>query len=486
MLEPIDRRGFLIGSTTALSLTFAGRSRRRVACARGPGIDELVERLRDAHADELFDVAARAVADGFDRGGLLAAVFLAGLSDVSPGRIGGPLHCVFMVESVFRLSEAAAADEAWILAFWALDDYRRNRDRARWSLPPAPDPLPGSLASIRAELARGLEEADAKRAERALLGLLRQTDRDACFQALRPWTYGSFEGLGHRPIYAAQAQRCLERMPERHARTALRALVLALAGGDRPEDRRLWNRAEALAHELPPDWSRNREAPAESLVIARELCAADPDSARAGVLAHLRAGLGPRTLWDALRLAAADLLLRRPEPERAFPVHTVTELEALCFAAERAADGEDAGRCLLHAAGWLAAVRAATLDNNGPYRAGPHLEDLIEETAADAAPELLEQGLTERDPASIARALSARPELASDYVAGLRRGLARAGRQDHQHKLAAATVEQAARTEPRWRPFVLAPAVDYPPAWNAATNETHERSLHVLRRVGVL
>ena len=72
-------------------------------------------RFRDTPRGEVFGVAAEAIAAGTNATDFLAAVFLAGVTDVRP-RPHGILHCVMMVESSFQLAERTRDREAWLPA----------------------------------------------------------------------------------------------------------------------------------------------------------------------------------------------------------------------------------------------------------------------------------------------------------------------------------------------------------------------------------
>jgi hypothetical protein len=175
----------------------------------------------------------------------------------------------------------------------------------------------------------------------------------------------------------------------------------------------------------------------------------------------LRTGLGAPTAWDAVLLVGADVFQRRPGRRSAdgrgalLPVHAVTVASALRSSFEAARDDVTKRLLLLQAAAWVARVRDALGQIVGLSMEGPSL------AAASALPTTLDAAVESASPAMALAFLERDVSGSAALVARMRRTLARAGREHHQHKLAAALGEEAVRVAPRLRSRLLAPAVDY-------------------------
>jgi hypothetical protein len=275
------------------------------------------------------------------------------------------------------------------------------------------------------------------------------------FEVVWPLAARCYAFIGHKMIYAAQVERVLRRIGWHHAEPALRSLVLSALV---QRDTRAEAVSRALARTLPAGWTAGHEDPARTAVLLAALRGASPAGAAETVAAAFRDGVGPRTVWDALRLAGAEVFGRRLGRSAAsgraalLPVHAVTVVHAFhhAFRATR----EDGTRALLvlQAAAWLAALRddLAALVGLGE---GPRLE-----TWEGATPD----------------------------ADGLRRALLRTGQEHHQHKYAAALAEDMAATHPRWARRLAATAGEYLADPAAPETEVYRRSRAALRRAGVL
>ena len=495
-IEPLQlsRRAFVLGAAVGTA-GLCRRPRTPPAAPPADALEALAERLRAASPDDAFGIAAAAIRGGAGPEALLGAVFLAGLRDIRP-RPHGILHAVMMVESCFQLAAAAPAArarEAWLPVLWNLDDLKRSQERDRredgdWSLPPRPRVPDLGAAAARAELEAAWDERDVERADRAVLALLPHHGRESLFELLWPRAGSCYAFIGHKLIYAAQIERVLARIGWRYAEPALRSLVMACLVN---EDTGVWERTRELAPRLPAGWERGREEPAQSARLLAELRETPPARAQEVALAAFAEGLGPRTVWDALRLLGSEVFHRRPGRSSAtgrnalLPVHALTVANA-CGHAWRATAIEETRRLIvLQAAGWLTALREDLVDMVDLSLEGPGIEQLGEELAAEEAPADLDELFEEGSPAAARALLDREPGLAADYAEGLRDRLCRRAREHHQHKYAAAALEEARLAHPRRPARVLAPAIDYLARPGDPETELYRRSLEALRAAGV-
>jgi hypothetical protein len=464
-----------------------------VAAAKLPsGLGALAETLRTCARAEAFERAGVAIRAGATPSDILAAVFQAGILDVRPRHVGGKLHCVMVVESAFQLAESTDRQGAWLLALWNLDDLKRSQELDRgegdWVLPARPSVSFATETAARAEFLSAMDAWDEERADRALVGLIPFHQHASLFELLWPLAARSYVNIGHKAIFAAQVERVLSRIGWAGAEPALRSLVYGLLHRPSGTQTEAFDHARELAAELPAKWLAGREDAAESERLLRSLRGTGARQAQDQAAAALRAGLGTGSVWDALRLWASELFLRRlrsrpaEHREALLPVHAVTVVNALGHAWR--SSGNDATRRLvmLQAAGWLALLRddlAAIAGLGSDTRA---IETLA--AAAADAPAASDDALREPT-AAAAYGLLRRTGEASAFRSALAGHLARKADEHHQHKYAAAAFEESRLAHPRWQPQLLACAVPYLPGARDPDTELAQRSLRVLQQAGV-
>ncbi|HKE00575.1 MAG TPA: hypothetical protein VKE69_06165, partial [Planctomycetota bacterium] len=99
-MDDLPRREFLrLVPASAAAFALRGRS--------APDAAELATRFRQVPRAEAFDLASKAIREGVPLETFLGAVLLAGVHDVRPRIVGGKLHSVLVVESMFQLAAAA-------------------------------------------------------------------------------------------------------------------------------------------------------------------------------------------------------------------------------------------------------------------------------------------------------------------------------------------------------------------------------------------
>jgi hypothetical protein len=456
-------------------------------------VKALAERVRRASREGAFDVAVSAIEAGATPATLIGAAFLTGIQEIRPRSVGGKLHAVMMVESAFQLIEKVSPQEAWLAALWTLDDCKRSQDRdvresGDWTLPPRPKVAFSSAAHARRELLAALESWDADRADRALVGLLAFGASAASlgdlFEILRPVAARSYTDIGHKIIFCTQVERALARLGAEHREPALRSLVNGLLYEDRRGRRtEAYDRAQSLVKKFPAEWMRGKESPGESLGLLRRLRGTTSAQAQALVVSAFQAGLGPATVWDGLRLYAAEIFFRRnpSSTRRHAPVHPVTEINAFHYAGRTTRVEETRRLMILQGAGWLPLLREDLIGLHGPMTE----EGIDALGVTQEAPPPVEALFEEPSPAATRARLDLDPAAAGAYRAGLRSFLMTRANQNHQYKFLAAVEEESALIHPRWASRMLAPAVTYLPTARDPETETLRRSLHALERAGL-
>ena len=448
-------------------------------------MDDLIDTLIEVPRERLLATLEPRMRAGLAWRDLQAAVFHAGIREVRPRPVGFKLHCVMVVESLFQIGEAGGERDGWLAALWNADDFKKSQARdvregdwrltalAEVSVSPGTDP-----EGILRELRTALVEGDSERAEHAVLVAARELDARPLFEELWAASLRSFSNLGHKPIFCSHVTRVLERTGDARAEPALRSLVYGLT--DRGSDEHLQEHAASLAAaaELPGDWDAGEPDPDASRELARKLRPASPSAARELVVEALLSGLHPTSVWDGLRLVAADLFARRPG---LLPVHPTTVTSALHFIHSNTRREETRRVALLQATSWLPLFREA-LDLSD--QAGG-IDPLIE--ASDADPEAtldLDEVFEAPEPLRTAAFLRGRG--ATDAFARALRNvlLERGAREHHEPKYAAALLEDARTADPRWHAALLSTSLAYLPTRASATTEFAAESAALLDRLG--
>ncbi len=469
------------------SLLLASKPGWAGAKAGAADLQALAEEIRKKPRAQILDLAAERMRRGVDFETMLGAVFLAGLHEIEPWYVGGKLHAVLMVASIFDLADTATPEEAWLGTLWNLDDFKRSQERdlvgGDWVMPPKPAVSFPDETSARREFLAAMDAWDTERADRALVGLTPFHTRDSLFEIIWPLAVRCYENIGHKIIYAAQVERTLRRMGWRYAEPALRSLVLGLLY-NAPGQTSAFARSRELAASFPEGWRRGKEDPQKSLSLLGQIRPANAEEAQRLVIAALKEGLGPQTIWDGLRLFASELFQRHPETatmrDRAIllPVHALTVTNA-CGYASRMTRNENTRRILLlQAAAFLASMREDLKRIVQLSMEGPGIDQLGVELAG--ANPTLEQCFADYSAGAARVALDRNPSLAPAFRARMRTALFHKGVEHHQHKYAAAAWEESLLVDPRWQSRILAPAATYLNPHEADT-ELFTRSRQVWR-----
>ena len=296
--------------------------------------------------------------------------------------------------------------------------------------------------------------------------------------------------IGHKIIFCTQVERALKRLGWRYAEPALRSLVNGLLYRDESISSNageVWKRSQMLSPSIPGDWLTGARDAKRSQELSIDLRGRGPAQAQQLVVDAFRDGLAPETVWDGLRLLAAEIFHRRPASaaRRHGPVHPVTEVNAFAYVWRTTRNEATRRQAILQAAGWLPLLRDDMVRFFGAAE-GPRLNALGQGIDASEPLPTPAELFEEPSPDLTLALLEKDPRTASTYVAELRKHLVRRAFQSHQYKLAGAIVEESSLVDPRWASRILAPAVTYLPTPNDPRTEVFDRSLRALRAAGVL
>jgi hypothetical protein len=408
----------------------------------------------------------------------IAALFLAALETRDP-------HQVAQVHGAHGIAGEARLEERLLPLFWALDRVNGAHQSPDPEHPPAAlrelrGPLP-EAARAAAVLAEALRQSDADQTERAAMALAR--DQGPRSAMARLWEFGGRDPggtLGHAPIALANGWRTLDAMGWRHAEPLLRyaARMVGGRGGDGTYAPNL-ERARRTAPRLPAGWARLEGRRPATLEIYGALREGDAAGACDGICARLASGEATAgSIWDAISLAAADLVHRHALGGLAIGsvlIHAITATNALRFGFHVVDDPGVRLLNLLQAAGFLADFFVRQARKEGRLRD----RNLLDLQAGEAAGASLGEVFAllpfkshehrQEDPAEreasdaacrLAFTLLGDPGHEPVFLAAARGFVcAKASQDPHDIKYPAAAFEDAYLVNPEWRRYLLASTV---------------------------
>lgn len=322
-------------------------------------VDAIVRLIEHTPPEKSVEVAVERLRAGVPYRQLLAATFLAAIRSNNG-------HSVYVVNSAYQLGLDAAHEERLLPLLWALNNTAGNGliEDGLLALDPVDDRVPTPDAA-EGELHAGMEALDIDRAERAAVAMSRSGQSRRLFEAL--WRYGTLncQSVYHSSISLASGWRTLETIGWRHAEPMLRFFVrdcIAPYPTAKLVHRGDWTyrpnleRCRRWVEKLPIGWTgegRDLGLTRELLALVREFKADDACELAATRLAEGKVQAG--AVWDAVHLAAGELLMRKQDA--AYPVHVNTGANALNYGFRNTADPQTRLLILLQGLGWQCHAR---------------------------------------------------------------------------------------------------------------------------------
>lgn len=320
-----------------------------------PEIEPLVRLLEETPRDKLLEEIGQRIRNGLSYREILAALLLAGVKNIEPRpQVGFKFHAVLVVNSAHLASLSSPAEHRWLPIFWALDYYKEAEakdvvERGDWTMKAVDESAvpkgSGALAAFRA----AMDNWDESAADVAVAGLARSAGVHALAEEFYRYGCRDFRSIGHKAIFVANSFRTLEAIGWEHAEPILRSLAYALLmhEGDNPSKRdnaadRHGRENLARLERIRAEWKDGKADSGATLRMLETLRSGSADDACELVVEMLNANIAPQSIWDALHLGAAELLMRQPG---IVALHAVTTTNALSFAFR--ACGDDATRRLL-------------------------------------------------------------------------------------------------------------------------------------------
>jgi hypothetical protein len=431
-----------------------------------PAIEPLVRLLEETPRDRLLEEVAGRIRTGLSYQHLLAALLLAGVKNVAPRpSVGHKFHAVLVVNSAHLASLASPPEHRWLPIFWALDYYKsaeaRDVEERNWTMSAVDESAMPPPHRCGRDFLAAMDNWDEPAADAAIAGLARTRGTNEIYEMLFRLGARDFRSIGHKAIYVANSYRTLQCIGWQHAEPVLRSLVYALLmhEGDNPSQRdadadRPYRRNLRVAKKIRSDWLDGKLDDATSARFIAALRTESNDDICDHVVELLNGGVSPRSIWDAMHIAAGELLMRQPG---IVALHAVTTTNALHYAFQTSADDETGRLLLLQNAAFLTMFRTE-IEQQG---------DLKNLTIEDLAALKGDRGVSEpaeifallgKEPMSAAQhtlaylTRSDRPAAAAEELMDAARLLIfLKGNDAHDYKFSSAVLEDYYHVSPSWR-----------------------------------
>jgi hypothetical protein len=465
-------------------------------------IEPLVRLIMDTPREKAVPVMIEQLRKGASYRQFLGALYLAALRmKVSP-------HHVYMIHSAHQISLDAPTGDRLLPLFWALDtlQVRRAEGERHPALKAEALPAPQKAA---AELDAAMQKFDADRAKAALVALVRSEGGKSALGRLWHYAARDSSNIGHRAIAFVSGWRTLETIGWSHAESLCPFVIDELNGGKSAPALYRTNveRAEKGIGTAPRDWAGERTDRAATLELLAVLHAGDARGACQWAFDALTRGTAQaRSVWDAVFLAAGEIMLRFNTYEQlpARPLHTSTAMNALHYAFHACGDPATRLYTLLMAVDWTAGYIATELGRK--KLRGLKITDLPEVVVPDTPEKAIEavfaaQPVRKYDPD--------RKQFTSEYVGkredmdqtvqmahayarkhadhrpfvqtALRLVCLKSTENAHDVKFPAAIFENYQYASPQWRPHLLAASMHWLPGTRMEDNSGVKQAREALR-----
>ncbi|ADV63044.1 hypothetical protein Isop_2471 [Isosphaera pallida ATCC 43644] len=416
-----------------------------------PEIEPIVRFIEDTAREHLIEEAAHKLKTGaMAPADLTLGVFLAGIRNVKPRPVGFKFHTVLSLYSAHSLSLAADPEDRLLPLFWALDTFKSSQAadvrEGDWNLAAVDEARLTTPDQAIERLTAAFDAWDDEGADLAAAAVARTQGAAAAMEPFWRAAVRDQRNIGHKPIFAMQCWRTLQTFGWQHAEPTLRSLAFGLLDlqGDRSRVP-LGPYASSLeqANTLRDDWTLGRLDAGATRSLVDTLRTIESDRAPAAMAEAINKGLAPEAAWDAVRLVAMELLMRKPG---IVSLHAVTATNALRAIFTLSSDPTTRRLSLLQAAGWLPLYR----NRVGVDPDAPRIDALqpVDSTAATDSPEALQEifEAVSRDrgrAAGLALGFVKRGGDPEALFSAARRLIVRKGRDSHDYKFQAAAWEEA-------------------------------------------
>jgi hypothetical protein len=198
-------------------------------------------------------------------------------------------------------------------------------------------PLP-SAEKAAGQFQEAIQNADQNQAESAIIAMARGQGARPTMEQL--WQHGTRNGGtgGHMAIGLANCFRALETIGWEEAEPALRFVVQDWFAANyvKPDRYHQPNQARVDEHlpHVPPDWTGQHADHAATTEMLAQIREGVGERSSTLAIEQLRRGVGAQTIWDAVHLATAELLVRHKDGWglASRPLHSNTSTNAMHYA----------------------------------------------------------------------------------------------------------------------------------------------------------
>lgn len=475
----------------------------------GSDIEPVVRLIEETPREKCVAALVEQLHGGLPYRRFLAAIFLAAI------RKRDSHHSVYLVNSAHQMSLDLRPEQRLLPLFWAVDHYKwQQQDFPTPSLEVIKGALPAA-DKAEAEFNHAMQRSDGERAGRAVVALARGGGVRQAFEQF--WQYGcrDISFIGHRAISVTNCWRALETIGWQHAEPVLSFVVqdLHVFGGGRPDRYYRPNlaRVEQTLEKLPGGWEVGRADRGATLEVFALLRQGQSEKACDLAVDQLSRGCGAQPLWDALHVAAAELLILHPSGSgmAGRPLHLNTTVNALRFAFNASSAPRVRLLILLQATAWVAdfirvhlgdkAVNDSKLIDlagaQAPASASEAVEEVFEllpphtysfdsKTKTGTGHTLVNRAARTDLGRKIFALVDRDPDAAALYMQTARDWLsAKATVEAHEYKLPAAVFEDCEWVSAEWRPRLLAAAAHWLHGKQSPDSEVLEQARKAVQKL---
>ena len=436
------------------------------------GIEPLVRLIEDTPPAELLEQAAQRIRQGTTYQQVVAALFLAGVRNIAPRpNVGFKFHAVMVVNAAHQESLALPETDRWLPIFWALDEFKKSQAMEQkdsgWRMAPVNESIVPPPHKAKEAFITAMENWDEKNADAAVAGLVRSAGANEIYELFYRFGARDFRSIGHKAIFVGHSWRLLQFVGWQHAEAVLRSLAFAClnhdvknstpALSDEPADRP-WRRNQKLVSGMRPDWMTGKlddGATREMLAVLRQ---GTSEEACDKAVALIGRGVSPHSIWDALFVAAGEIVMRQPNVPN---VHSMSSANALRYAFQ--ASGDDATRklVLLQDCAFITLFRDAVRGKVADVR----IEDVkplaVKESAGALEEIFSDVGADRMSGAKKIHYYLSNGGSPQDLMNAARRLIFLKGRDAHDYKYSCAILEDYFKVSPAWRDQFLAASSFY-------------------------
>lgn len=334
-----------------------------------PEIEPLVRLLEEAPRESLIEKVAARIHEGTTYQEVLAALLLAGVRNIQPRpSVGFKFHAVLVVNSAHLASLGSPDEDRWLPIFWAIDHFKDSQaDEARqsgWRMPPVEESRVPAPHKARQAFIEAMESWDAEAADAAVAGLVRTAGTNELFELFCRYGGRDYRSIGHKAIFVANSWRTLNCIGWQYAEPVLRSLAHALVnhtGDSNPAKSnhvadQPWRRNQELMGKLPENWQSGKVSSSATQQLLSTLHSGTSDEACDQAVELLKAGVSPRSVWDAILVGSGELLARQPG---IIGLHSLTTANAFRYAYDTSGDDDTRKLLLLQCCAFLPMFRGS-------------------------------------------------------------------------------------------------------------------------------